>query len=76
MQIPSTDFIFKNNLPFLILIYFQSFGIDDSETLMLVLDNREIQQNHKESWFPKLQNVLVVTKSNKNIADVISHIDK
>jgi len=53
--------VFINILPFLILIYSQSFGIEDSGTLMLVLDNREIQQNRKESWFPKLQNVLVVT---------------
>jgi len=69
-------FIFKNILPFLILIYFQSFGIEDSGTLMLVLDNREIQQNRKESWFPKPQNVLVVTRSNKNITHIINHIDK
>lgn len=50
-----------NILPFLILIYFQSYGIEDSGTLTLVLGSHEILQNHKESWFPKLQNVLVVT---------------
>lgn len=50
-----------NILPFLILIYSQSFGIGDSGTLMLVLNNREIQQNRKESLFPKLQNAPVVT---------------
>jgi len=50
-----------NILPVLFLIYFQSYGIEGSGTLMLVLDSHEIPQNRKESWFPKLQNVLVVT---------------
>jgi len=42
---------------------------------MLVLGSHEIPQNRKESWFPKLQNVLEVTLSNKNIEHIISHID-
>jgi len=49
------------SIPFLILIYFRSCGIEDFGNPTLVSDNREIRRNRMGSWSPKLQNDLVVT---------------
>lgn len=60
--IDTVKIICLNKLPFLFQIYVRSYGIEDSEILMLVLDIHEIQQNHTNPLSPKLRNVLLVTK--------------